>query len=59
MDVNKDDDKLQQVNLKTGDVYRLQPETVFYLENNLVDNDGQELQIYAIFSDSDDKLLQV
>ncbi|XP_023754538.1 vicilin-like seed storage protein At2g18540 [Lactuca sativa] len=58
MDVNKDDDKLQQVNLKTGDVYRLQPETVFYLENNLVDNDGQELQIYAIFSDSDDKLLQ-
>ncbi|KAI3722781.1 hypothetical protein L2E82_33866 [Cichorium intybus] len=58
MDVNKDDDKVWQVNLQSGDVYRLQPETIFYLENNLVADYPQKLQIYAIFSDSEDELVQ-
>ncbi|KAJ9540804.1 hypothetical protein OSB04_027310 [Centaurea solstitialis] len=65
IDVEKYDDKLQQVKLQMGDIYRLTPGTVFYLQNDAKDNSNhhfpflppQKLQIYAIFSDSTNELL--
>lgn len=59
INVEKADDKLQQVTLNRGDVYRLSTGTVFYLQNN-VDKSyksyayrPQKLQIYAIFPGSE------
>ncbi|MFS8010625.1 putative rmlC-like cupin domain superfamily, rmlC-like jelly roll protein [Helianthus anomalus] len=54
-----DDDKLQQVVLKRGDIFRLTSETVFYLQNNADEAYGyhpQNLQIYAIFPGSEVEL---
>ncbi|KAJ0703456.1 putative rmlC-like cupin domain superfamily, rmlC-like jelly roll protein [Helianthus annuus] len=54
-----DDDKLQQVVLKRGDIFRLTSETVFYLQNNVDEAYGyhlQNLQIYAIFPASEVEL---
>ncbi|KAJ0468408.1 putative rmlC-like cupin domain superfamily, rmlC-like jelly roll protein [Helianthus annuus] len=54
-----DDDKLQQVVLKRGDIFRLTSETVFYLQNNVDETYGyhlQNLQIYAIFPASEVEL---
>ncbi|KAJ0840176.1 putative rmlC-like cupin domain superfamily, rmlC-like jelly roll protein [Helianthus annuus] len=54
-----DDDKLQQVVLKRGDIFRLTSETVFYLQNNVDEAHGyhlQNLQIYAIFPASEVEL---
>ncbi|MFS8010627.1 putative rmlC-like cupin domain superfamily, rmlC-like jelly roll protein [Helianthus anomalus] len=54
-----DDGKLQQVVLKRGDIFRLTSETVFYLQNNVVEPYGyhpQNLQIYAIFPGSEVEL---
>ncbi|XP_076897846.1 vicilin-like seed storage protein At2g18540 [Bidens hawaiensis] len=52
------DDKLQQVNLKQGDVYGLSSNTVFYIENNVesFQYQPQNLQIYAIFPGSEVEL---
>ncbi|GJZ23639.1 vicilin-like seed storage protein [Tanacetum coccineum] len=54
IDVNEDDYQLQQINLQAGDIYRLQPLTVFYLENNLESDEA--LQICALFPDSEQEL---
>lgn len=56
MDVNQDDDKLLEIELQKGDIYRLQPQSVFYFQNNLHSDYPQKLQIYAIFSDSVNEL---
>ncbi|KAK1410405.1 hypothetical protein QVD17_36942 [Tagetes erecta] len=59
INVEKNDDKLQQVTLKRGDVFRLSTETVFYLQNNVDKSyayQPQNLQIYAIFPGSEYKL---
>ncbi|PWA95821.1 rmlC-like jelly roll fold protein [Artemisia annua] len=54
IDVNEDDYQLQQINLQGGDIYRLQPLTVFYMENNLESDEA--LQICALFPDSEQEL---
>ncbi|KAI3747764.1 hypothetical protein L6452_10405 [Arctium lappa] len=63
INVEKYDDKLQQVQLQMGDIYRLAPGTIFYLQNNIIHSNHhlpfhfqQKLQIHAIFSDSTDHL---
>ncbi|KAL8246923.1 hypothetical protein R6Q59_008139 [Mikania micrantha] len=58
INVKKDDDKLQQVRLKRGDIYRLSAETVFYIQNNVESSayQPQKLQIYAIFPGSEVEL---
>ncbi|KAL7614802.1 hypothetical protein Lser_V15G07285 [Lactuca serriola] len=56
MNVEEDDDKLRTVKLQKGDIYRLTPQTVFYLQNDIHYQDPQKLEIYAIFSASDDQL---
>ncbi|XP_076910891.1 vicilin-like seed storage protein At2g18540 [Bidens hawaiensis] len=53
--MNAEKDKVQQVLLHKGDIFRLTSETVFYIENN-VQSGGyrfQNLQIYAIFPGSE------
>ncbi|PWA69798.1 rmlC-like jelly roll fold protein [Artemisia annua] len=54
IDVNEDDYQLQHINLHSGDIYRLQPLTVFYMENNLESDEA--LQICALFPDSEQEL---
>ncbi|KAI7728770.1 hypothetical protein M8C21_028699, partial [Ambrosia artemisiifolia] len=58
INVEKDDDKLQQVVLKHGDIFRLSTQTVFYLQNNVeaYQYQPQNLQIYAIFPGSEVQL---
>ncbi|KAI3722780.1 hypothetical protein L2E82_33865 [Cichorium intybus] len=56
INVEEDDDKLQTAKLQRGDIYRLPPQTVFYLQNDFVSNNPQKLGIYAIFSDSNNEL---
>ncbi|XP_071707679.1 vicilin-like seed storage protein At4g36700 [Rutidosis leptorrhynchoides] len=51
---DEEDYELRQTELYKGDVYRLPPQTIFYLESNLESVD--KLQIYAIFSDSENEL---
>ncbi|XP_076942000.1 vicilin-like seed storage protein At2g18540 [Bidens hawaiensis] len=48
IEVEKEDYEVQQLKLKTGDIFALQPQTVFYLRNNLTDY-PQDLEIYAVF----------
>ncbi|XP_071694919.1 vicilin-like seed storage protein At4g36700 [Rutidosis leptorrhynchoides] len=55
IDVEKDDDKLKQVELHTGDVYRLPTGSFFYLQSSL-ESDRRKLRINAIFSDSKDEI---
>ncbi|XP_071739106.1 vicilin-like seed storage protein At4g36700 [Rutidosis leptorrhynchoides] len=54
------DDKLQQVPLKRGDIYTLTPESVFYIQNNVNQQnygyEAQTLEIYAIFPNSETQL---
>ncbi|KAL8265128.1 hypothetical protein R6Q59_023258 [Mikania micrantha] len=51
VDLEKDNDKLRQVELRTGDVYRLPTGSFFYLQSNL-ESDRRKFRINAIFSDS-------
>ncbi|KAL4568923.1 hypothetical protein LXL04_024543 [Taraxacum kok-saghyz] len=55
VDLEKDDDKLRQVELQAGDVYRLPTGSFFYLQSNL-DPDRRKLRINAIFSDSKEEI---
>ncbi|XP_057969521.1 vicilin-like seed storage protein At2g18540 [Malania oleifera] len=48
-----DEDKMRQVSLHQGDVYRLRSGTVFFLESNL-EPERERLQIYALFASSHD-----
>ncbi|MFS7954819.1 putative rmlC-like cupin domain superfamily, rmlC-like jelly roll protein [Helianthus anomalus] len=53
--MNVEKDKLQQMVLHKGDVFRLSSKTVFYIQNNVVQSYGyqpQKLEIYAIFPGS-------
>ncbi|KAM1047916.1 hypothetical protein ACFX2J_026908 [Malus domestica] len=51
-----DDDKIRRVDIKRGDVYRLTPGSVFFVQSNL-ETERQKLRINAIFtSNSDDDL---
>ncbi|KAL7610646.1 hypothetical protein Lser_V15G12483 [Lactuca serriola] len=55
VDLENDDDKLRQVELQAGDVYRLSTGSFFYLQSNL-DPDRRKLRINAIFSDSKEEI---
>ncbi|KAK1415559.1 hypothetical protein QVD17_31342 [Tagetes erecta] len=55
VDLEKDSDKLRQVELRTGDVYRLPTGSFFYFQSNL-DSDRRKFRINAIFSDSKDEI---
>nr|XP_043639109.1 vicilin-like seed storage protein At2g18540 [Erigeron canadensis] len=57
VDLEKDEDKLKQVDLKAGDVYRLRTGSFFYLQSNL-ESDRRKLRINAIFSDSKEQILE-
>ncbi|KAM1091010.1 hypothetical protein PS2_018182 [Malus domestica] len=51
-----DDDEIRRVDIKRGDLYRLDPGTVFYVQSNL-ETERPKLRINAIFaSNSDDDL---
>ncbi|KAM1179303.1 hypothetical protein ACFX15_017950 [Malus domestica] len=51
-----DDDEIRRVDIKRGDLYRLYPGTVFYVQSNL-ETERPKLRINAIFaSNSDDDL---
>ncbi|KAI3699430.1 hypothetical protein L2E82_43740 [Cichorium intybus] len=55
VDLENDDDKLRQVELQAGDVYRLRTGSFFYLQSNL-ESDRRKLRINAIFSDSREEI---
>ncbi|PWA48133.1 rmlC-like jelly roll fold protein [Artemisia annua] len=55
VDLRKDDDKLRQVDLRTGDVYRLTTGSFFYIQSSL-ESDRRKLRINAIFSDSREEI---
>ncbi|GLT79989.1 hypothetical protein SLA2020_514520 [Shorea laevis] len=48
-----DDNETKTVNLRRGDIYRLQPGSVFYVQGN-VDPEREKLRIHALFSNADD-----
>lgn len=50
--VDKDEEKIKRVALRRGDIYRLQPGSVFQIQSNL-ENERQKLRIYAIFTNTD------
>ncbi|KAM7263796.1 hypothetical protein ACFE04_001479 [Oxalis oulophora] len=47
------EEDMNKIDLKRGDVFRLQPGSVFSLQSNL-DNERQKLRVYAIFSNTDE-----
>ncbi|KZV19011.1 vicilin-like antimicrobial peptides 2-2-like [Dorcoceras hygrometricum] len=52
-----EENELKDVDLKPGDVYRLQAGTVFFLQSNLETEAGRyKLRIHALFADSKDEL---
>ncbi|GKA36785.1 vicilin-like seed storage protein [Tanacetum coccineum] len=55
VDLRKDDDKLRQVDLQTGDVYLLTTGSFFYIQSNL-ESDRRKLRINAIFSYSREEI---
>lgn len=48
-----DEDDIRTLDIRRGDVYRLQPGSVFYIESNL-EQEREKLRIYAIFSNTED-----
>ncbi|XP_076912501.1 vicilin-like seed storage protein At4g36700 isoform X2 [Bidens hawaiensis] len=55
VDLQKDKKKLRQVDLRTGDVYRLRPGSFFYLQSNL-ESERRKFRITAIFSDCKEEM---
>lgn len=53
-----DDEDLKTVDLKRGDIFRLKPGSVFYIESDL-ETQREKLRIYAIFANSDGEDLHV
>ncbi|CAI0420136.1 unnamed protein product [Linum tenue] len=49
------EDEVKRVDLKRGDVYRLEPGSVFFLQSDL-ENERQKLRIHAIFSTTDEDI---
>ncbi|ESR38960.1 hypothetical protein CICLE_v10027019mg, partial [Citrus x clementina] len=47
-----DEDAIRTLDIRRGDVYRLQPGSVFYIESNL-EQEREKLRIYAIFSNTE------
>lgn len=47
-----DEDDIRTLDIRRGDVYRLQPGSVFYIESNL-EQEREKLRIYAIFSNTE------
>ncbi|KAJ9177145.1 hypothetical protein P3X46_012391 [Hevea brasiliensis] len=45
--------EMKRVNLKTGDVYRLRPGSIFFMQSSL-EPELQKLRIYAIYSKTDE-----
>ncbi|KAJ0592234.1 putative rmlC-like cupin domain superfamily, rmlC-like jelly roll protein [Helianthus annuus] len=55
VDLGKEKGKLRQVELRTGDVYRLPTGSFFYMQSNL-ESDRRKFRINAIFSDSREEI---
>lgn len=55
---NEEKEKTTLTALRRGDVYRLKPGTVFYLQSNL-ESEREKLRIYAIFVNLEDGDLNV
>lgn len=51
-----DDDEIRKVNIRKGDVYRLHPGSVFYVQSSLDDPKREKLRIHAIFSNTGDNI---
>lgn len=49
-----DEKDTSRLNIKRGDVYRLQPGSVFFIESDL-EPEREKLRIYAIFSITDEE----
>ncbi|KAJ0096806.1 hypothetical protein Patl1_28889 [Pistacia atlantica] len=49
-----DEKDTRRLNIKRGDVYRLQPGSVFFIESDL-EPEREKLRIYAIFSNNDEE----
>ncbi|KAJ8770742.1 hypothetical protein K2173_021389 [Erythroxylum novogranatense] len=49
--------EIKRMNLRTGDVYRLQPGSVFFLQSSLTP-EREKLRIYAIFSNTDEDVYE-
>uniref|UniRef100_A0A251V813 Putative rmlC-like jelly roll fold protein n=1 Tax=Helianthus annuus TaxID=4232 RepID=A0A251V813_HELAN len=57
VDLGKEKGKLRQVELRTGDVYRLPTGSFFYMQSNL-ESDRRKFRINAIFFDSREEIRQ-
>ncbi|KAL5754711.1 hypothetical protein ACOSP7_022931 [Xanthoceras sorbifolium] len=53
-----DEGDIKRVQLKRGDIYRLQPGTVFFVESNLELIEREKLRIYAMFSNTDEEAFE-
>ncbi|KAF2283517.1 hypothetical protein GH714_011641 [Hevea brasiliensis] len=49
--------EMKRVNLKTGDVYRLRPGSIFFMQSSL-EPERQKLRIYAIYSNTDEDVYE-
>jgi hypothetical protein len=47
--------EMKRMNLRKGDVYRLQAGSVFFVRSNL-DSERQKMRIHAIFSNTDEDI---
>ncbi|KAK8587047.1 hypothetical protein V6N13_086054 [Hibiscus sabdariffa] len=52
-----DDDDIKNVNIRKGDVYRLQQGSVFYVQSSL-EAERERLRIYAIFTNTEDDIYE-
>ncbi|XP_022950793.1 vicilin-like seed storage protein At2g18540 [Cucurbita moschata] len=48
-----DDDDLREVDLRRGDIFRLQPGAIFYIHSSL-ETEREKLRMYALFSSTDE-----
>ncbi|KAK2657261.1 hypothetical protein Ddye_010313 [Dipteronia dyeriana] len=53
-----DEGDLKRMRLKRGDVFRLQPGTVFFVESNLELIEREKLRIYAMFSNTEEEAFE-
>ncbi|KAK3224073.1 hypothetical protein Dsin_011098 [Dipteronia sinensis] len=53
-----DEGDLKRMQLKRGDVFRLQPGTVFFVESNLELIKREKLRIYAMFSNTEEEAFE-
>lgn len=48
-----DQDEMRRVNVRRGDIYRLQAGSIFYIQSSLAP-ERQKLRIYAIFGNTEE-----